>query len=92
LAPLEAALSGCALLLNDIPSFRELWGDTACYFEHNNADSLAREIRRLARDRELREQFAARAYAVAITAFSPDRMVDSYERVYHTLVKQEAYA
>ena len=28
LAPLEAALSKCALILNDIPSFRELWGDS----------------------------------------------------------------
>ncbi|MGH9481884.1 MAG: glycosyltransferase family 4 protein, partial [Terriglobales bacterium] len=26
LAPLEAAFCGCALLLNDLPSFREVWG------------------------------------------------------------------
>ncbi|MDQ2805761.1 MAG: glycosyltransferase family 4 protein [Chloroflexota bacterium] len=31
LAPLEAATQGCALLLRDIPTFRELWGDTATY-------------------------------------------------------------
>ena len=31
LAPLEAATQGCALLLRDLPTFRELWGDTATY-------------------------------------------------------------
>ena len=31
LAPVEAALQGCALLLRDIPTFRELWGTTATY-------------------------------------------------------------
>ena len=37
LSPLEAALSRCALLLNDIPSFREIWGESACYFQTNDA-------------------------------------------------------
>jgi glycogen(starch) synthase len=36
LAPLEAALCGCAVLANDIPSLREVWGDAALYF-HNAA-------------------------------------------------------
>ena len=38
LAPLEAALCGCAVLANDIPSLREVWGDAALYFD--NADTL----------------------------------------------------
>ena len=32
LAPLEAALSRCAIVANDIPSLREIWGDAALYF------------------------------------------------------------
>ena len=92
LAPLEAALSGCALLLNDIPTFRELWGDAACYFERNNADSLAAEVKKLIENPDLRERFATRALERAIHAFCPDRMLDSYERVYNSLVTQEAYA
>ncbi|MEK6396789.1 MAG: glycosyltransferase family 4 protein [Terriglobus sp.] len=32
LAPLEAALCGCALVLRDLPSFREIWADAALYF------------------------------------------------------------
>lgn len=33
LAPLEAALCGCAIIANDIPSFREVWGSAAVYFK-----------------------------------------------------------
>jgi len=32
LLPLQAALNGCALLLSDIPSYRELWDGVACFF------------------------------------------------------------
>jgi len=32
LAPLEAALCGCAVLARDIPSMREVWQDGALYF------------------------------------------------------------
>ena len=32
LAPLEAALCGCAVLANDISPLREVWGDAALYF------------------------------------------------------------
>ncbi len=32
LAPLEAAFAGCALVANDIPSLREVWGDNAMYY------------------------------------------------------------
>ncbi len=32
LAPLEAALCGCALVLRDLPSLRESWAESALYF------------------------------------------------------------
>jgi glycosyltransferase involved in cell wall biosynthesis len=37
---LEAAFSRCAIVANDIPSFREIWGDAALYFRTNDASSL----------------------------------------------------
>ena len=40
LAPLEAALCGCTLLLRDLPSLREIWGDAALYF----ADAASLEV------------------------------------------------
>jgi glycogen synthase len=33
LAPVEAALCGCAILARDIPSLREVWGPSAMYFD-----------------------------------------------------------
>ena len=40
LAALEAALSGCALVLGDIPSLREVWGDAATYVHPDDGDGL----------------------------------------------------
>jgi glycosyltransferase involved in cell wall biosynthesis len=48
LAPLEAALCGCAVLANDIPSLREVWGDGAVYF--HDATSLQVRLAELAHD------------------------------------------
>jgi glycogen(starch) synthase len=45
LAPLEAALCGCAVVANDIPSLREVWGDAALYFD--NADTLSSLLEQL---------------------------------------------
>jgi glycosyltransferase involved in cell wall biosynthesis len=36
LAPLEAALSRCAIVANNIDTFHELWGDRAFYFDRNS--------------------------------------------------------
>ena len=44
LAPLEAALSRCAILANDIPNLREIWGDAACYFRSSDAESLSEAL------------------------------------------------
>jgi glycogen(starch) synthase len=51
LAPLEAALCGCAVLANDIPSLREVWQDGALYF--NDAMSLVSLLRTLHHDEHL---------------------------------------
>ncbi|HEX4448454.1 MAG TPA: glycosyltransferase family 4 protein, partial [Polyangiaceae bacterium] len=40
LAPLEAALCGCALVLGDIPSLREIWGDAALFVDGRDRDDL----------------------------------------------------
>jgi glycosyltransferase involved in cell wall biosynthesis len=43
LLPLQAALHGCRLVLSDIPSYREVWGDCATYFDSGNARDLRRQ-------------------------------------------------
>ncbi len=82
LSPLEAALSRCALVLNDLPVFHELWGDAGQYFEKNNAAGLARVIAKLRRDSEKLRQQGHRAYQRALDNFSARRMVAEYETLY----------
>ncbi|MFA7430262.1 MAG: glycosyltransferase, partial [Rhodospirillaceae bacterium] len=50
LAVLEAALSGCALVLSDIPTFRELWGGAAEFVPPDDPAAWAAALNGLARD------------------------------------------
>ncbi len=86
LAPLEAALSGCAIVANDIPSFREIWGDTAFYFDRDDAIALREVIAVLAADSEMRNTFANLAYSRARERYTAGRMVNEYLSVYDSLI------
>jgi glycogen synthase len=86
LAPLEAALSRCALVVNDIPSLRELWDDAALYFRRNDAASLGEALALLAADPELCRSYASRAYARACRLYPAERMVYEYVQAYTVLL------
>jgi glycogen(starch) synthase len=75
LAPLEAALCGCAVLANDIPSLREVWQDGALYF--NDAASLSELLRKLHGDRSLLEAAKARS-SVRAQIYNRGKMTSSY--------------
>jgi len=92
LAPLEAALSGCAILANDIPSLHEIWGDAACYFRRNDAESLGETLAALHGDRERCANYASRAYERARQRYTADRMVDEYVQIYSALLERRASA
>jgi glycogen synthase len=85
---LEAAFSRCAIVANDIPSFREIWGEAAIYFQANDAAALASAIRRLHEQRDLCRGYALRAYQRARECFTAKRMVDEYLRLYHGLLRE----
>jgi glycosyltransferase involved in cell wall biosynthesis len=79
LLPLQAALQGCALLLSDIPSYREIWGDAAGYFPLEAPDMLgSRWLEMLAAPQE----YAARARARAETRYTAPRMAAAYRTLY----------
>jgi glycosyltransferase involved in cell wall biosynthesis len=61
LSALEAAQCGCALVLGDIDSLREVWDDAALYVRPDDHDALADALQRLIRDRRLRADYAGRA-------------------------------
>lgn len=92
LAPLEAALSRCALVANDIPTFRELWGPTAVYFPTNDAEGLRVAVESLRNDPLLRRRYSELAYQRARRLFNADAMVDEYLAVYRSLVPERSMA
>jgi len=83
---LEAALSRCAIIANDIPSFREVWGDAALYFRTNDAESLADSIRLLNSDRAMCRAYAEMSYTRARERFTTKRMIEEYLNLYRSLI------
>jgi glycogen synthase len=88
LTALEAALSGCALVLGDIDSLREVWGNAARYVAPDDLDAWCDEINALIADALARRELAARAAARA-NAFSPDRLAREYHALYRTLLNNK---
>lgn len=92
LAVLEAAQAGCALVLSDIPSFRELWDDAATFVPARDAEGFAASLFGLANDEERRaslgaaareragrytiEAMASRMLAIYAAAAQPARLQD----------------
>lgn len=66
LAVLEAASAGCALVLSDIPTFRELWDQAAVFVRHDDAGAYAAAIEALIADPARRRQLGAAAQARAV--------------------------
>jgi glycosyltransferase involved in cell wall biosynthesis len=89
---LEAAFSRCAIVANDIPSFREIWQDAALYFRANDAASLAENIRMLNADRAMRRAYAELAYTRARDRFTTKRMIDDCLQLYRSLTSVRAEA
>jgi glycosyltransferase involved in cell wall biosynthesis len=86
LAPLEAAAAGCALVLGDIPSLREVWGDAAAFVPPADADALARKLRDLIHEPARRTDLAIRARRRAAT-YDVDSQADAYLRLYAELMR-----
>lgn len=72
LAVLEAALTGCALVLSDIPTFRELWDGVATFVAPDDDAGFARAIAALAADPDLRLARGALARARALD-YAPEQ-------------------
>ena len=92
LAPLEAALSRCAIVANDIASLREVWEDAALYFRKDDARSLGEALALLHGNHELRLAYANRAYERALRHYPAGRMVNEYVQAYSALLEQRVGA
>ena len=91
LSALEAALAGCALVLGDIPSLREVWGSAARFVDPEDPGALAQALRFLMDHPEEREALAARGRRRALT-FTPHRMVEAYLDLYAGLARRARHA
>jgi glycogen synthase len=85
LSALEAAGSGCALVLGDIGTLREIWGKAALFVHPNDEDGLAEAILTLINDRDLRAEYAHRAYEHARN-YTPENMTNGYLRAYEQVM------
>lgn len=61
LTALEAAQAGCALVLSDISTFRELWNDAAVFFPARDDHALAEIVSGLLQDPARMDDLGARA-------------------------------
>jgi glycosyltransferase involved in cell wall biosynthesis len=87
LTVLEAALSGCALVLGNIDSLREVWGDAACYVSPNDQEALCEVVNELLDHEPLRKQMSERARARA-REFTPSRLANSYLSLYRRVRRE----
>ena len=86
LAPLEAALCGCAVLANDIPSLHEVWGDGALYF--SDAATLSAQLAELWSN-SLDLACAQRRSMERAQTYTAARMADHYLALYQTMTMVE---
>jgi len=82
---LEAALSGCALVLSDLPSLRENWDGAAVFVEPQDDRTLRLTLESLIANPDLRHALARRARSRALE-LTPERMAGAYLAVYRSLL------
>ncbi|WP_108396153.1 glycosyltransferase family 4 protein [Devosia submarina] len=85
LAPLEAAQAGAALVLADIPTYRELWDGAAVFAPANDAEAFAAAINRLANDDLLRGELARNARERS-TRFTLEAQAVAMQSIYQHLL------
>jgi len=89
LSALEAALSGCALVLGDIPSLREIWRDAAVYVAPDDRARLQSALLELIADPVRRDRIA-RLAAERAREFTPRRMLCGYLKAYRMAGQRRA--
>lgn len=92
LAVLEAAAAGCALVLSDIPTFRELWDGAAIFAPADREDAFGAAIQALLRDPAQRAELGDAA-ARRAARFTPQATAAAMHAIYaETLGHREAAA
>ncbi|MHC2992960.1 glycosyl transferase family 1 [Pontibacter sp. HJ8] len=91
LTVLEAAMSGCALVVGKTESQAEIWGNAARYVDPQNADELRNTISNLIEDEFCRNIMACRAVKRS-HGYTSDQMAQDYGHLYGQLIKSPVTA
>ena len=89
LSALEAGLCGCALVLGNVPSLREVWGDAATFVEPDDADGLVAALNRLIADNDWRREMGRRARTRAL-GYTLSEMAEQYLAAYRLCQEQNS--
>ncbi|MDB6033936.1 MAG: glycosyltransferase [Verrucomicrobiales bacterium] len=90
LSALEAALAGCALVLGDIPSLREIWGNSAVFVPPEDPRVWEHALKRLIGDRELVSELTINACRKAVE-YSSEKMGSEYWEAYKSVLQDERH-
>jgi len=91
LSILEAALSGCALVLGNIDSLKEIWQDSALYIDTDDVVALAQKVNHLMNNEAVRLQYAQKAMERA-KKYSTKAMTQNYLQVYQQMLQHKKQA
>lgn len=84
LAVLEAAQAGCALVLSDIPTLRELWSDAAVFVGPRDRAAWHAALQGLIDNPEERQRLSEKA-RIRATRYSLEHCAEAYESLYRSL-------
>jgi glycosyltransferase involved in cell wall biosynthesis len=90
LAVLEAASAGCALVLSDIASFRELWDGVALFVHGDDEAGYVRAIETVLGDASERRRLGDTARERA-ARYTPGAMADAMLAIYAELIGERAF-
>lgn len=80
----EAMKQECAVLVSDIPAFREVCGDAALYFDPLDVEDIGAKIETIINDNKMRSQLAARG-SVRARQFSWESSAIKLKEIIHSL-------
>jgi glycosyltransferase involved in cell wall biosynthesis len=82
---LDAAAAGCALVLSDIPAFRELWEEVAVFVDPRDESGFTRAIAALVAD-DFERAVLGRAARERASRYTPDAMAAQMASIYRSLL------
>lgn len=81
LAILEAARAGCALVLSNLDTLKELWAGDAAFFDPGKAREIKQEILKVIEDGDYRKKLSENA-RLRSEEYSIDKMGEAYYNLY----------